>query len=72
LAGHLAVEFKELFKALGIVLKTAPDVDPFEDFVIALVRGTEVIGHLFRIIQIGYRCGKMRFAGEKNIFGAAG
>lgn len=65
-AGHPGVEFEQLFEPLGIVPKTAADVNALQHRIVMLMRMAEVFGHRLRIIKICDGRREMRFTGEED------
>lgn len=70
--GHLGIQLKQLLEPFGVVFETATDVDALQHFIVAFVGGAKVIRHGVGIVEVGNGGGKMCFAGQQNVFSAAG
>lgn len=68
---HPGVEFEQLFEPLGVVPEPAADIDAFERLVVSLMGMAQIIGYLFRGVEIGDGCGEMRLARQQYVFGAS-
>ena len=72
LFSHPGIHLKQLLQPFGVVFEAAAYVDAFDDFVIAVVGGAQVVGHGGRVVEVGDGGGEMGLSGEQDVFSAAG
>jgi hypothetical protein len=69
---HFGVEFEQLFEPLGIVFEPPPDIDALQHLVVALMRFSQIGGHLLRVIEVGDGRREMCLARQQNVLRATG
>ena len=61
-----------MLQPFGVVAETAADIDALQRFIVGVVRLAQIVGHGFRVVEVGDSGGIVRLPGEQDGVGAAG
>ena len=66
------IQPKQLLQPFRIVLEAAANHDALQALIVAIMGMAEIFGHLFGIVELGHGGGEVGFAGQEDVFSAAG